>query len=69
MTFVVSDEGGSQSNTATARINFESIDNPPVLDLNGPQQAGTSYLATFTEGGLPIPVGVIHAASVNIIYT
>ena len=56
VTFVVSDELGSQSNTAMATINFESVDNPPILDLNGPLQPGTNFMTLFTEGGMPIPV-------------
>ena len=56
MTFVVSDELGTQSNTATARIIYSSVDNPPILDLNGPLQPGNDYATTFTEGEPPIPV-------------
>ena len=56
MTFIVSDELASQSNTAMATINFESVDNPPILDLNGPLQPGTNFMTSFTEGGTPISV-------------
>lgn len=56
VTFVVSDELGTQSNTATARIIYSSVDNPPILDLNGPQQSGNDYATTFTEGEPSIPV-------------
>lgn len=56
VTFVVSDELGSQSNTAMATINFESVDNPPILDLNGPLQPGTNYMTSFTEEETPISV-------------
>ena len=50
--FVVvdSDEDSTVSAPATVTINFDSIDNPPVLDLNGPQQPGSSYSTTFQEG-------------------
>ena len=56
MTVVVSDELGSQSNTAMATINFESVNNPPILDLNGPMQPGTNFMTSFIEGETPIPV-------------
>ena len=56
--FVVvdSDANSTPSAPATVTINFESIDNPPVLDLNGPQQAGRNYSATFEEETDPVMV-------------
>ncbi len=60
VTFVVSDELGSQSNSAMATINFESVDNPPILDLNGPLLPGTNFVTSFTEGGMPISVRKFH---------
>lgn len=53
VTFVVvdDDEESGQSNPAIVMINFQSIDNPPVLDLNGPQQPGRDNWVTFVEGG------------------
>ena len=56
MTFIVTDQMGSQSNAAMARINFDSVDNPPILDLNGPLQPGTNYETSFTEGDAAISV-------------
>ena len=56
VTFVVSDPMGAQSNPATATIIYRSVDNPPILDLNGLLQPGNNYVTTFTEGGTPIPV-------------
>ena len=60
------DEEGGQSLPATVIINFESIDNPPVLDLNGPQEAGRDYTATYLEGNDSTPV--YNHATCIIIY-
>ena len=52
-----------------ARINFESIDNPPILDLNGPLQPGTNFVTSFTEGGTPISVRKsVHTAIFYMYY-
>lgn len=59
VTFTVLDEENEPSPPATVIINFVSIDNPPVLDLNGPQQSGRDYITTFTEGGEPVMVCVV----------
>lgn len=50
------DEDSGQSNTAMVIINFESIDNPPVLDLNGPQLPGRDYSVSYAEGSNPVMV-------------
>lgn len=50
------DEEGGQSPPAMVVINFESIDNPPVLDLNGPQEAGRDYQTSYLEGNDSISV-------------
>lgn len=55
-TFVVVDQLGGQSAPATATINFNTIDNPPVLDLNGPALAGNNYMTIYTEGDSPVQV-------------
>lgn len=51
VTFVVvdDDEESGQSLPAIVMINFESIDNPPILDLNGAQEPGRDYFTTFLE--------------------
>ena len=56
VTFTVLDEESVPSSPATVTINFRSIDNPPVVDLNGPQQSGRDYITTYTEGGAPVMV-------------
>ena len=57
MFLVVDDDAeSSQSNVAVVVINFETIDNPPVLDLNGPQQPGRDHSETYVEGNNPIQV-------------
>ena len=58
VSFIVvdNDEASEQSNPASVVINFESIDNPPILDLNGPQQPTRDNAVTFVEGSDPIMV-------------
>ena len=56
VTFIVADELSIQSEPAIVTINFQSIDNPPVLDLNGPQRAGRDSSVTFQEESDPIMV-------------
>jgi Notch-like protein len=58
ITFVVTDnEIEPQSSAeAVATVLFRSIDNPPILDLNGPSQAGRNYTITYTEGSPAIRV-------------
>ena len=46
--FVVSD-GLLNSTTATAFVGFTLINNPPIVDLNGPE-AGGNFTTTFLEG-------------------
>ncbi len=58
-TFVVADQLGGQSNPATVTINFNTIDNPPVLDLNGPTSPGNNFTTSYTEGGVPVPVSTL----------
>ena len=48
LTFIVSD-GISSSAPVEAMIFFDSINDPPVLDLNGPQEGGFNYDVTFVE--------------------
>ena len=54
--FVVVDELSDQSEPAVVTVNFQSIDNPPVLDLNGPQQPGRDISVTYVEESDPIMV-------------
>lgn len=53
---VDNDEDSGQSNPAVVVVNFESIDNPPMLDLNGPQQPGRDNTVTYVEGSDPAMV-------------
>ena len=65
VTFVVSDPEGGQSNIATATIVYNSVDNAPILDLNGPFQPGNDYVTSYTEGETPIPVSIIEFCMFN----
>lgn len=56
VTFVVVDEIGLASNGANVILNFNLIDNPPVLDLNGAGVPGNDYQADYREGSVPIQV-------------
>lgn len=58
VTFVVTDQLSLPSLPATATINFNSIDNPPVLDLNGPAQPGNDFSVIYTEGDPSVRVSV-----------
>lgn len=59
VTFVVADQLSLFSQPATATINFNSIDNPPVLDLNGPTQPGNDRSVIYTEGDSPVEVSIV----------
>ena len=56
ITFVVIDALSSQSNPALARVNFEHLDNPPILDLNGETTPGNDFSTVFNEGSSRISV-------------
>lgn len=46
-----------------ATVNFASVDNPPVVDLNGPAQAGRNYTTQYSEGSQPVSVRMAHVCS------
>lgn len=49
------------SEVAVATVFFTSVDNPPVLDLNGPNQSGRNYSTQYTEESSAVQVsGSIH---------
>ena len=53
------------SDPKVATVLVESVDNPPVLDLNGPSQPGRNHNISFTENS-PIQVGslsILHSLS------
>lgn len=54
--FTATDNVGDTSMEARAIVNFESIDNPPMVDLNGNLIAGVNFSTMFTEGSSMIPV-------------
>ena len=49
--FTVSD--GQSSATATAFISFSLVNDPPIVDLNGPP-LGNDFMIEFTEGSQPV---------------
>ena len=49
VTFVVVDEIGLASQPAQVILNFNLIDNPPVLDLNGAGVPGGNYSLKYRE--------------------
>ena len=53
--FVVSD-GIESSNTATTTVSVISVNDPPVLDLNGVDEAGIDYTTTVTTNAGPISI-------------
>ena len=50
VTFIVIDSLSAQSNPALARVNFEHLDSPPILDLNGVTTPGNNFTTQFREG-------------------
>lgn len=50
--FTVSD--GNMVTMATTLVTFNLVNDPPILDLNGPQQ-GNDFVTDFFEGSLPVP--------------
>ena len=44
------------SNEAMVTVFIQSVDNPPVLDLNGPGATGRNHTISYSEGALPIQV-------------
>ena len=65
ISFTATDDVGATSlEAAFALINFESVDNPPMLDLNGNSIAGVNFSTVFTEGSSMIPVRYICIYSI-----
>jgi len=56
ISFTVADNLGAISQEAFAIINFKSVDNPPMVDLNGDLTPGVNHSTIFTEDGGMIPV-------------
>ena len=49
--FKVTDSGGADSGSQFILITVDAVNDAPVVDLNGTNDAGTDFAATFTEGG------------------
>lgn len=47
-------DGMNSSQIASAFVTFTAVNDPPVLDLNGPLTAGTSFSTTFEEGAVAV---------------
>ena len=58
---MVVNDGTAASNLAHAIIHVAQVNNAPVVDLDADDSTvdGTSFRATFTEGGAPIPIADI----------
>ncbi|MEQ9407984.1 MAG: cadherin domain-containing protein [Fuerstiella sp.] len=54
--FVLTDGDGGTSNTETETINITSLNDVPIVDLNGADGGGNDYSTTFTEGDAPVTV-------------
>ena len=52
--FTVSD--GELTAVSTAEVGVASVNDPPVVDLNGRLQAGIDHVTSFTEGGDPVVI-------------
>jgi len=53
--FTVND-GQVDSTEALVTVNIDPVNDPPVVDLNGPDGAGIDFAATFTEDGGAVAV-------------
>lgn len=62
ISFIATDNVGAASMRALAIVNFKSVDNPPMIDLNGNLVAEMNFSTVFTEGSSAIPVryNIIH---------
>ena len=49
-------DGEANSNTVTSTISVSSANVPPQLDLNGTDDAGEDFTATFVEGTAPVSI-------------
>ena len=56
--FSILDEFDSISEPAVAFVTFNSTDDPPILDLNGPTLPEMNYSIQYIEGSSPVKVGV-----------
>ncbi|MCU7850958.1 MAG: DUF4347 domain-containing protein [Candidatus Thiodiazotropha sp. (ex Monitilora ramsayi)] len=56
---VTANDGGSDSNTLAASITYTSVNDAPVVDLNGSDGLGVDFAVSFTEG----------AGAVNVVDT
>ena len=65
ISFTATDDFGLTSLEAIALINFESVDNPPMIDLNGNLIAGVNFTTVFTEGSSMIPVRYLYRSLEN----
>jgi hypothetical protein len=68
VTFQVNDGGGlnNLSNTPTRNINVTSVNDAPVVDLNGTGTGGINTTATFTEdGGAIVMAGATDVTDVD----
>jgi len=55
------DDGNLGSNIATTTINVNEVNDPPVLDLNGPLPGNTA--STFTEDSTPVTINPLAQVS------
>ncbi len=55
LTFTAIDLANLSSAPAVATINIIAVNDPPVVDLNGPG-AGTGFVTTYTENGLGVSI-------------
>lgn len=56
ITFTVTDDSFGVSSPAVSRVVFNSTDDQPQLDLNGPFISGTNTTVTYIEGSPAIKV-------------
>ena len=57
---IVTDIQGGVSDPHSTLICFSDVDTPPILDLNGPGNAGINFITEYIESSLPIPVIILN---------
>nr|MCU0566371.1 DUF4347 domain-containing protein [Oculatellaceae cyanobacterium Prado106] len=65
-TFSLTDSANQSSNPAIATITVTPVNDPPLIDLNGSNDAGNDYSGTFTENGAPVKIVDTDAIATDV---
>ena len=59
------DDGSATSQIASAFVTFEAVNDPPLVDLNGPE-VGSSFSVDFTEGDQSVAISSTQAVITDV---